>query len=548
MHRADHRQLPCGRRRKRVAGVTAARALRLLTAVLVFLALIVGAAPGAPPAQAVSLRGHDISWPQCPTAVGGFGLPLPPASSQFVVIGLTKGLPFTENPCLASQLKWATDNRKPAQAYTMAAFPTAAQLATYRTQGPWSSATRAGQLSNVGYAEARFAVASLVKTGFAPRVVWIDVEPRPAQPWPTATAVQQRENRYVIEGLMRGLRDARYSYGLYSFASGWASITGSWRLPGVPVWATAGMLDYPNEALDRCRQPSFSGGRVYISQWYDNTRDYDLTCDPYAFTPLPIPASTLSGATADFNGDWNNVILARYTARAELWMYRGTGQGGRLAGVLIGTGWNGFALETPGDFNGDGPLDVLARETSTGVLWLYRGNGTGGFLPRLRLGAGWNVMNSIVGPGDFNGDQRVDVLARETATGHLWLYRGNGTGGFLPRIRVGTGWNTFNALAGPGDFNGDGAADVLARETATGTLWLYRGNGTGGWLPRTRVGGGWNVMTAVVSPGDFNGDRRTDILARDSSGVLWLYPGNGAGGHLPRVQVGPGWNGFSPLF
>ncbi|MBN3499751.1 VCBS repeat-containing protein [Arthrobacter pascens] len=531
-----------------MAGVTAARALRLLTAVLVFLALIVGAAPGAPPAQAVSLRGHDISWPQCPTAVGGFGLPLPPASSQFVVIGLTKGLPFTENPCLASQLKWATDNRKPAQAYTMAAFPTAAQLATYRTQGPWSSATRAGQLSNVGYAEARFAIASLVKTGFAPRVVWIDVEPRPAQPWPTATAVQQRENRYLIEGLMRGLRDARYSYGLYSFTSGWASITGSWRLPGVPVWATAGMLDYPNEALDRCRQPSFSGGRVYISQWYDNTRDYDLTCDPYAFTPLPIPASTLSGATADFNGDWNNDILARYTARAELWMYRGTGQGGRLAGVLIGIGWNGFALETPGDFNGDGPLDVLARETSTGILWLYRGNGTGGFLPRLRLGAGWNVMNSIVGPGDFNGDQRVDVLARETATGHLWLYRGNGTGGFLPRLRVGTGWNTFNALAGPGDFNGDGAVDVLARETATGTLWLYGGNGTGGWLPRTRVGGGWNVMTAVVGPGDFNGDRRTDILARDGAGVLWLYPGNGAGGHLPRVQVGPGWNGFSPLF
>jgi hypothetical protein len=276
-------------------------------------------------------------------------------------------------------------------------------------------------------------------------VVWIVVVPRPAQPWPTATAVQQRENRYLIEGLMRGLRDARYSYGLYSFTSGWASITGSWRLPGVPVWATAGMLDYPNEALDRCRQPSFSGGRVYISQWYDNTRDYDLTCDPYAFTPLPIPASTLSGATADFNGDWNNDILARYTARAELWMYRGTGQGGRLAGVLIGTGWNGFALETPGDFNGDGPLDVLARETSTGVLWLYRGNGTGGFLPRLRLGAGWNVMNSIVGPGDFNGDRRTDILARDSS-GVLWLYPGNGAGAHLPRVQVGPGWNGFSPL------------------------------------------------------------------------------------------------------
>jgi hypothetical protein len=142
----------------------------------------------------------------------------------------------------------------------------------------------------------------------------------------------------------------------------------------------------------------------------------------------------------------------------------------------------------------------------------------------------------------------VDILARETATGYLWLYRGNGTGGFLPRLRVGAGWNTVNSLVGSGDFNSDGTADVLARETATGHLWLYRGNGAGGLLPRTRVGHGWNAMTAVVSPGDFNGDRRPDLLARDASGVLWLYPGTGTGLLLPRVQVGPGWNGLSPLF
>ena len=34
---------------------------------------------------------------------------------------------------------WVKSHGKPAQAYTMAAFPTAAQLATYRAKGPWSS-------------------------------------------------------------------------------------------------------------------------------------------------------------------------------------------------------------------------------------------------------------------------------------------------------------------------------------------------------------------------------------------------------------------------
>jgi hypothetical protein len=498
--------------------------------------------------QAETLYGHDISWPQCPEDEGGFGLPLPPTTTRFVIVGLTKGLPFTENPCLDDQLNWVRANGKPAHAYTMAAFPTAAQLGAYRTHGPWSSSTRAGQLSNVGYAEAGFAAASLHRLGFAPPVVWIDVEPRAAQPWPTNTTLQRRENRYVIEGLMRGLRDAGFSYGLYSYLSGWQSITGSWRLPGVPVWATAGRLDTPNEALDRCRQPSFSAGRVYIAQWYDDERDYDLTCEPYAFSPLRIPASTLSGSTAEFNGDWNNDVLGRVAAGGDLRLYGGTGRGTLVEGARIGSGWGIFsALETPGDVDGDGTLDVLARERATGYLWLYRGNGTGGWLPRVRVGSGWNVFSGLLGPGDFDGDQRVDVLARESATGYLWLYRGNGTGGWLPRVRVGAGWQVFNGLVGAGDVNGDGSADVLARERSTGNLWLYPGNGAGGWLPRVRVGTGWNVMTALAGPGDLNGDRTSDLLARDAGGTLWLYPGNGAGGWLPRVRVGTGWNALNAV-
>jgi hypothetical protein len=52
-------------------------------------------------------------------------------------------------------------------------------------------------------------------------------------------------------------------------------------------------------------------------------------------------------------------------------------------------------------------------------------------------------------------------------------------------------------------------------------------------------------MTAIVTPGDFNGDARPDVLARDSSGNLWLYPGNGAGGWLTRSRVGQGWSGYT---
>ncbi|WP_447924846.1 FG-GAP repeat domain-containing protein [Georgenia muralis] len=256
----------------------------------------------------------------------------------------------------------------------------------------------------------------------------------------------------------------------------------------------------------------------------------------------------MTGSLSDLDGDWRNDVLAR-SAGGDLWLYRGNGTGGWLPRVQVGNGWNVMdVIDTAGDFDGDGRPDVLARETATGDLWLYRGNGLGGWLPRVKVGVGWNGMNAIFSPGDFNGDARNDVLARVRSTGELWLYPGNGRGGWLPRVKVGVGWNGMSALVGPGDFNGDRNTDVLAREAATGRLVLYPGNGRGGWLPRVPYGTGWNAMNALVGPGDFNGDRTPDLLAREAAtGDLWLYPGNGAGGWLPRVRVGIGWQSMTAL-
>jgi hypothetical protein len=62
------------------------------------------------------------------------------------------------------------------------------------------------------------------------------------------------------------------------------------------------------------------------------------------------------------------------------------------------------------------------------------------------------------------------------------------------------------------------------------------------------VGTGWNGMTALMSPGDLNGDRTPDVLARDRTGTLWLYPRKGTSGWLPRVRIGTGWNAMDALF
>ena len=196
------------------------------------------------------------------------------------------------------------------------------------------------------------------------------------------------------------------------------------------------------------------------------------------------------------------------------------------------------------DFNKDSRADMVARDKA-GTLWLYPGNGIGGFLARKSMGAGWNTFNTFITPGDLNADGNGDVLARDKA-GTMWLYPGNGIGGFKGRTSMGGGWNIFTAISAAGELNGDAFTDVLARDKA-GTLWLYPGNGAGRFLGRTSMGAGWNTFNAFMGAGDLTGDTKADVLARDTAGTLWLYPGNGAGKFLGRTSMGAGWNGMTTL-
>ena len=192
------------------------------------------------------------------------------------------------------------------------------------------------------------------------------------------------------------------------------------------------------------------------------------------------------------------------------------------------------------DFSGDQKADVLARNTA-GAFIRYRGNGTGGWLTPTAapIGSGWNGMTSIIVPGDFDGDGNADVLARDAA-GLLWLYPGNGTGGWKAPEQVGSGWNGMTTILAAGDFNSDGFQDVLAVD-GSGILWEYPGNGHAGWLPRQQIGSGWGAITAIVGIGDFNGDGFPDLLARNPTGALLLYAHTPTGWLSPK-QVGSGWN------
>src|SRR5438552_2127192 len=100
----------------------------------------------------------------------------------------------------------------------------------------------------------------------------------------------------------------------------------------------------------------------------------------------------------------------------------------------------------------------------------------------------------VKGIGDFDGDGKADILWRNSSTGENYLYAMNGltiaSEGYLRTVDL--AWQ----VKGIGDFNGDHKADILWRNSSTGENYLYVMNGltiaSEGYL-RTVADQSWQV-------------------------------------------------------
>ncbi|MFJ7270801.1 FG-GAP repeat domain-containing protein [Streptomyces sp. NPDC099050] len=205
----------------------------------------------------------------------------------------------------------------------------------------------------------------------------------------------------------------------------------------------------------------------------------------------------------------------------------------------------------PHDFDDNGSADVIDRDAA-GRLWLsdtayYKEYGQLTAQSRRLIGSGWNIYDRIEATGNVGGTAVGDLVARDKA-GVLWLYQGNGRGGFAARTKVGAGWNTYDRIAAGSDLNGDGRPDLLATDKA-GVLWYYKGTGSAAapFAARTKIGGGWQIFNELTAVGNIAGGPAGDLLARDKAGVLWLYLGKGDGTFTAPTRIGAGWGQYQHL-
>ena len=309
-----------------------------------------------------------------------------------------------------------------------------------------------------------------------------------------------------------------------------ASLTGfSFSLSGTTLTYTGGSLRLSAPISGTIAASGAAGGGVQLA---------------ISTTTTPNPSNDVRN---DFNGDGRSDVLWRHD-NGQLSNWLGQANGG-FAGndgnalISVSTSWH---VAGTGDFNGDGRDDVLWR-SNIGQLSNWLGTASGGWQNNdANALTGVSTSWKVAGVGDFNGDNRDDILWRND-NGQLSNWLGQANGGFAANdanafTSVGTSWK----IAAVGDFNGDGRDDILWRSDA-GQLSDWLGTASGGWQNNDAnalvgVPSNWKIIGA----GDFNGDNRDDILWRSDNGTVSNWLGQANGGFFgndanARVDVPLNW-------
>jgi hypothetical protein len=241
-------------------------------------------------------------------------------------------------------------------------------------------------------------------------------------------------------------------------------------------------------------------------------------------------SSLMTVVRTDLNGDARSDLLYRNATTGQVYRILMNGFatiGAAPAYAEPNTAWK---IVADADFNGDGITDLLYRNDATGQVFVLLFNssgmpGGGGFVytePNLD----WKIVHTP----DIDGDGKADVLWWNAATGQVYAMLMNGAA-IAAQGFVYSEPNTAWKIVAAGDFSGSGRKNqLLWRNSGTGQVYLMTVTYSAGLFSQIgqMIYQEPNLAWKIVAAADFNGDGKSDIVWRnDSTGQVYMMLMNG---------------------
>ncbi|MDP3964747.1 MAG: T9SS type A sorting domain-containing protein [bacterium] len=204
-----------------------------------------------------------------------------------------------------------------------------------------------------------------------------------------------------------------------------------------------------------------------------------------------------------------------------------------------------------GDVSGDGEVDAVVMNVSTGTASVAKGHYVSGGADTFEPQGNWvgGFCDGAIGRfqfmlGDVNGDGKADLVARELSSGRFRGARSTGTsfqaqsGYILSNWTATTDPNRYQV--GLTDLDHDNQAELYAYKPASGTI--YWANWTGSSFDArspliTNWGTSSDPFRYKLLTGDLNRDGKSDFTLYKADGGNWYY-GLSTGTSITNLATG----------
>jgi hypothetical protein len=244
------------------------------------------------------------------------------------------------------------------------------------------------------------------------------------------------------------------------------------------------------------------------------------------WSPLTLGSNHTDVAVGHFDGDTNLDLVTPNYYGASLSVALGNGDGTFHApGTPVLTVNSGPTCVVVEDFDGDDRADLAVGYDSGFAISVLRGNGDGTFQPKTDITT-WEIP-WFLATGDFNFDGKPDLVAAHYDWRRISVMINRSTNGttlFDAPAMHEVAHDPYSVAVG--DFNGDNRLDIVSGNSASLSVLAGLGDGTFTTATNYFMGGQY------VAVGDFNNDTMPD-MAIDLGGKVGLF----WNATIPRMQI-----------